>query len=296
MNFNDGILYVFMALLAYIVDKIITGLTDKLDQSIHQKRIIKHGIASLLIVVIWLTLYFFINQTSVFNLSEEDKIGLLLILVFSFIYLNLNATISTFLKKKFFQSKSEKCFCYIMVIVNIVMAIILVLISAIVFTGNSIITAETQAIVKYDNEQYEITIPKDTFFYFESKKIEESPNLSKINDILEPINSTSEYSLHPNTKILLKKGTYVKYDDSNSVVEIKDGSSQSKIKFYLTSKSVSQLKRDTVVQLKKSTTVILDRTNGFLTIPAINVYFIALCLVIYYFLKSVGLPKTVAID
>ncbi|HFU4051670.1 TPA: hypothetical protein ACGO0E_002199, partial [Streptococcus suis] len=60
MNFNDGIVFIFISLLTFLVDSSIKSLTDKFENhDIFKKRMAKYSISSLLIVIIYFLFYFF---------------------------------------------------------------------------------------------------------------------------------------------------------------------------------------------------------------------------------------------
>ncbi|WP_373808365.1 hypothetical protein [Streptococcus ferus] len=288
MNFNDGIIYVFMTLLTFTVNTIINVLTDVAEMgTLNQKRVKKHGIVSLLIVMLYFTYYYFTtNQTSVFVLSEEDKILLLLILVFSFLYLNLNATISTVLNKfilKIGIEGGKDLLCFGMIIVNLVIAFLVICASSIFLSENNIITKEFDGEILYNSNRYNITVPKNTIFYYDNKKTSQTNESTGINEILKPSNTSSEYLLRKNTEIILKQDSYVRYNNA-TVKNFNDGKT-AKIDFYLTENSVQQLKKDVRVRLKTDTTVLLSRTNSITTILNFNTCILAFGLIIYYIWK-----------
>lgn len=293
MNFNDGIIYVFMTLLTLIVNTIINVLIDVAKmETLNQKRVKKHGVVSLLIVMLYFTMYYYsTNQTSVFVLSKEDKIILLLILVFSFLYLNLNAIISTVLNKfilKIGMEGGKNLLCIWMIIVNLLITLLIIYTSSFLSEKN-IITQEFDGEILYNSNRYNITVPKNTIFYYDNKKTIQTNKSTGINEILKPSHKSSEYLLRKNTEIILKKDSYVRYTNA-TVKNFNDGKT-AKIDFYLTENSEQQLKKDVRVKLKTDTTVLLSQTNPITTTLAINTYALAIGLIIYYIWKLCSVLK-----
>ena len=100
MDFGSGILYVFIALLTFLVDSAIGSLTDAVESKENfKKRIRKYSIASLIFVCLYFIIYYLMTKTSKFNFTSEDGIALLIVFVISILYFYLNATVSTFTKK-----------------------------------------------------------------------------------------------------------------------------------------------------------------------------------------------------
>lgn len=99
MKFESGILYVFIALLTFLVDSAIRALTDTVESKDNfKKRIRKYSIASLIFVCLYFIVYYFMTKTSKFNFTSEDGVSLLIIFVISILYFHLNATVSAFTK------------------------------------------------------------------------------------------------------------------------------------------------------------------------------------------------------
>ncbi|MFS9072533.1 hypothetical protein QM909_05850 [Streptococcus gordonii] len=99
MDFGSGILYVFIALLTFLVDSAIGSLTDAVESKDNfKKRIKKYSIASLIFVCLYFIIYYLMTKTSKFNFTSEDGVALLIVFVTSILYFFLNATVSTFTK------------------------------------------------------------------------------------------------------------------------------------------------------------------------------------------------------
>lgn len=99
MNFGNGILYVFIALLTFLIDSAIRALTDTVENTDNfKKRIRKYSIASLIFVCLYFILYYLMTKTSKFNFTSEDGVALLIVFVISILYFYLNTTVSTFIK------------------------------------------------------------------------------------------------------------------------------------------------------------------------------------------------------
>ena len=87
MDFNNGILYVFIALFTFLIDSAVKSLTDTADSSeIFKKRMRKYSIASLAIVSLYIILYYFTTKTSKFNFTAKDGIMLLVVFCVSILY------------------------------------------------------------------------------------------------------------------------------------------------------------------------------------------------------------------
>lgn len=100
MDFGSGILYVFIALLTFLVNSAIGSLTDAAESNDNfKKRLRKYSIASLIFVCLYIIIYYLTTKTSKFNFTSEDGVALLIVFVISILYFYLNATVSTFTKE-----------------------------------------------------------------------------------------------------------------------------------------------------------------------------------------------------
>lgn len=167
MDFNNGILYVFIALFTFLIDSAVKSLTDTADSSeIFKKRMRKYSIASLAIVSLYIILYYFTTKTSKFNFTTKDGIMLLVVFCVSILYFYLNASISTLVKKWLAKKNWDQNSCWVMFGFNIVTLIIIIVFANLQLTSQNYINRDTTAVIYSKNEDtnYKVIIPKDTLF------------------------------------------------------------------------------------------------------------------------------------
>ena len=286
MNFNDGIVFIFISLLTFLVDSSIKSLTDNVENhDIFKKRMVKYSISSLLIVIIYFLFYFFNTKTTKFMLTTDDSIILLLIYVFSIIYFNLNASISTLLNRILTRrNKKEHLFIFMMVS-NIIIPLIIFLLVGSLLKGQNFLNEEAKGIIKVNKQEYSVIIPQNTSLIYDFIP-SQSGNNHEINQLFDPINSSSEYEIKSGSNITLFKGTYLKYFNQNNYLTTKDGDKVSEIEFQLTENSLVQLKETIKVELSENTLVSIQQRNNFLSVQATHLFLLGLLLIIYYPIKN----------
>ncbi|HFU4327017.1 TPA: hypothetical protein ACGO9A_002277, partial [Streptococcus suis] len=198
-------------------------------------------------------------------LTTDDSIILLLIYVFSIIYFNLNASISTLLNRILTRrNKKEHLFIYMMVS-NIIIPFIIIILAGSLLKGQNFLNEEAKGIIKVNKQEYSVIIPQNTSFIYDFIP-SQSGKSHEINQLFDPINSSSEYEIESGSNITLFKGTYLKYYNQNNYLTTKDGDKVSEIEFQLTENSLVQLKETIKVELSENTLVSIQQRNNFLSV------------------------------
>lgn len=287
MDFNDGILYVFIALFTFLIDSAVKSLTDTADSSeIFKKRMRKYSIASLAIVSLYIILYYFTTKTSKFNFTTKDGIMLLVVFCVSILYFYLNASISTLVKKWLAKKNWDQNSCWVMFGFNIVTLIIIIVFSNFQLTSQNYINRDTTAVIYSKNEDtnYKVIIPKDTLFTIDYS-INKPDNTSELVQMFDFQVNNSEYKIAKGTTIKLLGGTYLNYNDETSLKLMINGK-LSKSDFYTNDNSVAKLNSEQEVELSEDSTVLLKQQNSYITISVFALYAQILSLIIYYPLKN----------
>ncbi|HFI0918938.1 TPA: hypothetical protein ACGOYJ_001667 [Streptococcus suis] len=287
MDFNNGILYVFIALFTFLIDSAVKSLTGMADSSeLFKKRMRKYSIASLAIVFLYIILYYFTTKTSKFNFTTEDGIMLLVVFCVSILYFYLNASISTLVKKWLTKKNWDQKLWFIMFGFNIVTLIFIFCFAKFQLTGQNYINKDTTAVIlsKSKDTNYKVIIPKDTLFTIDYP-INKSNDTSELVQMFDFQVDNSEYKISKGTTIKLLKGTYLYYNDKTSLKLISNDK-LSKIDFYTNDNSVAKLNNEQEVKLSENSTVLLKQRDSYLTISAIALYAQIISLIIYYPLKK----------
>lgn len=287
MDFNNGILYVFIALFTFLIDSAVKSLTDTADSSeIFKKRMRKYSIASLAIVSLYIILYYFTTKTSKFNFTTKDGIMLLVVFCVSILYFYLNASISTLVKKWLAKKNWDQNSCWVMFGFNIVTLIIIIVFANLQLTSQNYINRDTTAVIYSKNEDtnYKVIIPKDTLFTIDYS-INKPNNTSELVQMFDFQVNNSEYKIAKGTTIKLLGGTYLNYNDETSLKLIINGK-LSKSDFYTNDNSIAKLNSEQEVELSEDSTVLLKQQNSYITISVFALYAQISSLIIYYPLKN----------
>jgi membrane protein len=287
MDFNNGILYVFIALFTFLIDSAVKSLTDTADSSeIFKKRMRKYSIASLAIVSLYIILYYFTTKTSKFNFTTKDGIMLLVVFCVSILYFYLNASISTLVKKWLAKKNWDQNSCWVMFGFNIVTLIIIIVFANLQLTSQNYINRDTTAVIYSKNEDtnYKVIIPKDTLFTIDYS-INKPDNTSELVQMFDFQVNNSEYKIAKGTTIKLLGGTYLNYNDETSLKLIINGK-LSKSDFYTNDNSIAKLNSEQEVELSEDSTVLLKQQNSYITISVFALYAQISSLIIYYPLKN----------
>lgn len=288
MDFNNGILYVFIALFTFLIDSAVKTLTDTADSSeIFKKRIKKYSIASLAFVSLYIIIYYFATKTSKFNFTKEDGIMLLVVFCVSILYFYLNASISTLVKKWLTKKNWGQNLCFVMIGINIVIGLLIFFFANSQLTGQNYINKDTTAVIYSKNKDtnYKVIIPKDTLFTMDYPIKNESNDTTELIKMFDFQVNNSEFKIKKGTTIKLLKGTYIYYNNETSLKLISNDK-LSKSDFYTNGNSVAKLKCEQDVELSEDSTVLLKQQNSYITISIVALYVQILSLIIYYPLKN----------
>ena len=212
MDFNNGILYVFIALFTFLIDSAVKTLTDTADSSeIFKKRMKKYSIASLAFVSLYFIIYYFETKTSKFNFTKEDGIMLLVVFCVSILYFYLNASISTLVKKWLTKKNWGQNLCFVMVGINIVIGLIIFFFANSQLTGQNYINKDTRAVIysKNKDKNYKVIIPKDTLFTMDHLTKDNSDDTTELIKMFDFQVNNSEFKIKKGTTIKLLKETYI---------------------------------------------------------------------------------------
>lgn len=288
MDFNKGILYVFIALFTFLIDSAVKSLTDTADSSeIFKKRMKKYSIASLTFVSLYFILYYFGTKTSKFNFTKEDGIMLLVVFCVSILYFYLNATISTLVKKWLTKKNRGQSSCFVMMGFNIVILILIICFANFQLTGQNYINKDTMAVIysKSKDTNYKVIIPKDTLFTIDYPIKNESDDTTELVKMFDFQVNNSEFKIKKGTTIKLLQGTYIYYNNETSL-KLVSKDKLSKSDFYTNDNSVAKLNSEQEAELSEDSTVLLKQQNFYITISIFALYGQILSLIIYYPLKN----------
>lgn len=288
MDFNSGILYVFIALFTFLIDSAVKSLTDTADSSeIFKKRMKKYSIASLTFVSLYFILYYFATKTSKFNFTKEDGIMLLVVFCVSILYFYLNASISTLLKKWLTKKNWDQRLCLVMMGFNIVILILIIYLANFQLTGQNYINRDTMAVIysKSKDTNYKVIIPKDTLFTIDYPIKNESDDTTELVKMFDFQVNNSEFKIKKGTTIKLLKGTFIYYNNETSLKLISNDK-LSKSDFYTNDNSVAKLNSEQEAELSEDSTVLLKQQNSYIAISIFSLYGQILSLIIYYPLKN----------
>lgn len=288
MDFNNGILYVFIALFTFLIDSAVKSLTDTADSSeIFKKRMRKYSVASLAFVSIYFILYYFNTKTSKFNFTKEDGIMLLVVFCVSILYFYLNASISTLVKNWLTKKNWGQNLCFVMLGFNIVILLLIFLFANFQLTGQNYINKDTMAVIysKSKDTSYKVTIPKDTLFTMDYPMKNKSDDTTELVEMFDFQVNNSEFKIKKGTTIKLLQGTYIYYNNETSLKLISNDK-LSKSDFYTNSNSVAKLNSEQEVELSEDSTVLLKQKNSYITISLFALYVQILSLIVYYPFKN----------
>lgn len=288
MDFNNGILYVFIALFTFLIESAVKTLTDTADSSeIFKKRMKKYSIASLAFVSLYIILYYFATKTRKFNFTKEDGIMLLVVFCVSILYFYLNASISTLVKKWLTKKNWGQKLWLVMLCFNIVILSLIYCFAKFQLTGQNYINKDTMAVIYSKNKDtnYKVIIPKDTLFTTDYPKENKSDDTNELFQIFDFQVNNSEYKITKGTTIKLLQGTDLYYNNETSLKLISNDK-LSESDFYTNDNSVAKLNSEQEVELSEDSTVLLKQQNSYITISIIALYVQILSLIIYYPLKN----------
>lgn len=288
MDFNNGILYVFIALFTFLIDSAVKTLTDTADSSeIFKKRMKKYSIASLAFVSLYFIIYYFETKTSKFNFTKEDGIMLLVVFCVSILYFYLNASISTLVKKWLTKKNWGQNLCFVMVGINIVIGLIIFFFANSQLTGQNYINKDTRAVIysKNKDKNYKVIIPKDTLFTMDHLTKDNSDDTTELIKMFDFQVNNSEFKIKKGTTIKLLKETYIYYNEETSLKLISNDK-LSKSDFYTSDNSVAKLNSEQEVELSEDSTVLLKQQNSYIAISIVALYVQISSLIIYYPLKN----------
>lgn len=288
MDFNNGILYVFIALFTFLIDSAVKTLTDTADSSeIFKKRMKKYSIASLAFVSLYFIIYYFETKTSKFNFTKEDGIMLLVVFCVSILYFYLNASISTLVKKWLTKKNWGQNLCFVMVGINIVIGLLIFFFANSQLTGQNYINKDTRAVIYSKNKDtnYKVIIPKDTLFTMDHLTKDNSDDTTELIKMFDFQVNNSEFKIKKGTTIKLLKETYIYYNEETSLKLISNDK-LSKSDFYTNDNSVAKLNSEQEVELSEDSTVLLKQQNSYIAISIVALYVQISSLIIYYPLKN----------
>lgn len=291
MKIEDGIMYVILSLTTFVVNLAISSLTDTFaDKEIIKIRSRKYSSFSFLIIAVYFLYYYLTSNTRVFKVTTEDGILFLLIFIFSFLYFHLNGTISTLVKKfinKIDNNKYKLNWAMLMICINLVMMIAIVFFVQFISKGNYVLYENTVGEFKYKNTTYTISIPSETYFdyYLSEENEDNSSTTEEKNSILKTSINNSIFLLKKGSNIELKKDTYVKYINSDTSSETNNGSDASIGQIYYTNDTFMKLQSNLTVRLLSDTKVMFEQSSPYISLLAINTYFLTLILIFYYAFK-----------
>lgn len=288
MDFNNGILYVFIALFTFLIDSAVKTLTDTADSSeIFKKRMKKYSIASLAFASLYFIIYYFETKTSKFNFTKEDGIMLLVVLCVSILYFYLNASISTLVKKWLTKKNWGQNLCFVMVGINIVIGLLIFFFANSQLTGQNYINKDTRAVIysKNKDKNYKVIIPKDTLFTMDYLTKDNSDDTTELIKMFDFQVNNSEFKIKKGTTIKLLKETYIYYNEETSLKLISNDK-LSKSDFYTSDNSVAKLNSEQEVELSEDSTVLLKQQNSYIAISIVALYVQISSLIIYYPLKN----------
>ena len=287
MKIEEGIFCVVIALINFILEMAVKSLTDTIEsRETIKNRNKKYAFTSLSIVFVYFICYYFASKTSIFKLTTEDSITLLIIFITSFLYFHMNGSISTIVKKFLLDKNWGFYWAQIMMAVNFIMCIIMVVLLGFIMRGNNIIYENTVGEFEYHGKSYTITIPKDTYFdYSSTSKKEEMSGEEGINTILKTTVIDSIFSLKKETEIELRKGTFIQFNNFNAYISSNSESKVPLIKIYYTDNTTGILESNLKVKLLNDTKVLIGHSPSYFSPLAINLYFLAIGLILYYVYK-----------
>lgn len=288
MDFNNGILYVFIALFTFLIDSAVKTLTDTADSSeIFKKRMKKYSIASLAFVSLYIILYYFATKTSKFKFTKEDGIMLLVVFCVSILYFYLNASISTLVKKWLTKKNWGQNLWFVMFGINIVIGLLIFFFANSQLTGKNYINKDTTAVIYSKNKDtnYKVIIPKDTLFTMDYPTKNESDDTTELFKMFDFQVNNSEFKIKKGTTIKLLEETYIYYNNETSLKLISNDK-LSKSDFYTNDNSVAKLKSEQEVELSEDSTVLLKQQNSYIAISIVALYVQIFSLLIYYPVKN----------
>lgn len=290
--FKNGILYIFGTLSVILVDGVIKVLTDdfKTAGTIAIKRIKKYGIASLLVVLIYMFIvYFVLNSNLKISITTEDSLQLLFIFIDTFGLFYLNASISTYIMKilernpklveKVKPNHIEYSRSIIMIVLIIIMLVIVSFVNrAISFEKNYVVN---DAAIVYNESKY--TLPKDSPFEFEYT----DNNCSNKKSEYRYVTQNAEYKVMKGTKLKLNRGTVLKLsEEKDKGLDFYNGDQVADAVIMTTKNSAVILEKDIDVVLQDDVVVNLNQTNDYFNLFFINFAILEFSLVIYYILNT----------
>ncbi|WP_455445001.1 hypothetical protein [Streptococcus salivarius] len=290
--FKNGIIYILGTLLVVIVDGVIKALTDdfKTAGTIAFKRLKKYGIASLLVVIIYMFIvYFVLNSNFKIPITTEDSLQLLFIFIDTFCLFYINAIISTFVMKllerypkivEWVKPNHIECSR------SIIMTVLIILMLAIFSIVNKAISFEKNYVVNdvavlYNESNY--TLPKDSPFEFEYTDNKCGNKKSEYRYVTQ----NAEYKVMKETKLKLKRGTVLKLsEEKDEGIDFYNGDQVANAVIKTTKNSAVILEKDIDVVLQDDVVVNLNQTNEYFNLFFINFAILEFSLVIYYVLNT----------
>lgn len=286
--FKDGILYILTPIGIGFVDFIIRMVTRGFEdtKSLFYERIKKYFIASLIIIFLYWIVISFFNRELQIQLSHEEKIQALIILLGSIGIFYVNAIISTIVMKLLIKypsrvnpEKKETIRSRIMAVIVGLLLWITPFLGNVMSVGKNVIANDV--IVEYDKSDYKLI--KGTSFDF---KYEDNSN-RKQNNGYSYVTKGNEYKVVKGTKINIFRGTELKLEATTErPVAFYNNNKIAKAKILTTDKSSIQLEEDALIRLKCDALVNLNQTNETVNLFFLQCQVVEFILILYYLLDA----------
>ena len=290
--FKNGIIYIFGTVLVILVDGVIEALTDdfKTAGTIAVKRLKKYGIVSLLVVLIYMFIvYFVLNSNFKISITTEDSLQLLFIFIDTFCLFYFNGSISTYVMKllerypKIVEWVKPNHIEYSR---SIIMTVLIILMLVIISVVNKAISFEKNYVVNdvavlYNGSNY--TLPKDSPFEFEYTDNKSGNKKSEYRYVTQ----NAEYKVMKETKLKLNRGTVLKLSgEKDDGLDFYNGNQVANAVIKTTKNSAVILEEDIDVVLQDDVVVNLNQTNSYFNLFFINFALLEFSLVVYYVLNT----------
>ena len=282
---KNGIWYIVASIAIGVVDFIIKSVTKGWEdsKSIASKRIKKYAIASaIMIFLYWIVISLYNGELQI-QLSPEENMQYLIILLGSIGIFYVNAIISTFVMGKVIKNfsrvdpekKATIRSIFMALIVTILLLIITLWLGNVMSIGKNVIANDV--IVEYDKSDYKLI--KGTSFDFEY----ESNSNRKQNNGYSYVTKGNEYKVGKGTKINIFRGTELKLEaTTDRPVDFYNNNQIAKADILTTDKSSIQLEKDALVQLKCDALVNLNQTNETVNSFFLQCQVVEFMLILYY--------------
>lgn len=286
MDFSNGIVSLIIIFLGTVIQAILNLFKDEIEsKELIKSRFRKYTFASISNVIFWALIFIYLNRNFLDIIPKEANGILLYIFISSFVYLYLNATLSTIVAKKFkiwTPDFKRGSFVLSMIAIQIIFsAITSLLILPFITTGKNYVKEDTVVVIK--SESY--LLPKNSTFKFKYMR-DEPQNKGNSNGINYKF-SGSEYELSKNDVIILFEDTELKkLSTKNNNVLYKDGKKYAYANIKSNDDTLVILNSDLEAKLDKTTSVYINNNQNIFTSYAfINIFVINLLMIMYYAIK-----------